>query len=53
MSLVHDMAECIVGDITPSCPVDKEEKHKRERVMRMYDEIPYFRTPEHLLYIIT
>ncbi|XP_022188562.1 5'-deoxynucleotidase HDDC2 isoform X3 [Nilaparvata lugens] len=30
LSLVHDMAECIVGDITPHCGVPVEEKHKRE-----------------------
>ncbi|KAK4301633.1 hypothetical protein Pmani_026237 [Petrolisthes manimaculis] len=30
MSLVHDMAECIVGDLTPHCGVSDEEKHKRE-----------------------
>ena len=26
------MAECIVGDITPSDGLDKQEKHKREKV---------------------
>ena len=31
LALVHDMAECIVGDITPFDGVSKEEKHKRER----------------------
>lgn len=30
MALVHDMAECIVGDIAPSDNVSKEEKHRRE-----------------------
>lgn len=30
LSLVHDMAECIVGDITPSDNVSKAEKHRRE-----------------------
>ncbi|XP_008560668.1 5'-deoxynucleotidase HDDC2 [Microplitis demolitor] len=30
MALVHDLAECIVGDITPYCGVSAEEKHKRE-----------------------
>lgn len=30
MALVHDMAECIVGDITPACGVSKEEKFTRE-----------------------
>lgn len=30
MALVHDLAECIVGDIAPSDGVSKHEKHKRE-----------------------
>ncbi|XP_077601170.1 5'-deoxynucleotidase HDDC2 isoform X2 [Stigmatopora nigra] len=30
LALVHDMAECIVGDLTPSDNVSKEEKHRRE-----------------------
>ena len=30
ISLVHDMAESIVGDITPSDPVTPEEKHRLE-----------------------
>lgn len=30
MALVHDLAESIVGDITPHCPVSKEEKHAME-----------------------
>lgn len=30
ISLVHDMAESTVGDITPHCGVSVEEKHKRE-----------------------
>ena len=32
MALVHDLAESIVGDLTPSCGVSKEEKRKREEV---------------------
>ena len=32
LALVHDMAECIVGDITPYCGVSKEEKHTKEKV---------------------
>lgn len=32
ISLVHDLAECIVGDITPYCGVSKQEKHQRELV---------------------
>lgn len=30
MALVHDMAEAIVGDITPACGVSEDEKHRRE-----------------------
>ncbi|CAH8660940.1 unnamed protein product [Schistosoma rodhaini] len=30
MAIVHDLAECIVGDITPHCGVSKEEKLSRE-----------------------
>lgn len=29
-ALVHDLAECIVGDLTPRCGVSPEEKHRRE-----------------------
>lgn len=32
LALVHDMAECIVGDIAPSDNVSKAEKHRREEV---------------------
>ena len=31
LALVHDMAESLVGDITPMDNVDKDEKHRRER----------------------
>ena len=31
MSLVHDMAESIVGDITPHCGVSNNDKHQREK----------------------
>ncbi|XP_076682664.1 5'-deoxynucleotidase HDDC2 isoform X1 [Andrena cerasifolii] len=30
MALIHDLAECIVGDITPHCGVPVDVKHKRE-----------------------
>ena len=30
VSSVHDIAECIVGDITPHDNVTPEDKHKRE-----------------------
>lgn len=29
-ALIHDLAECIVGDLTPHCGVSPEEKHRRE-----------------------
>ncbi|XP_023415228.1 5'-deoxynucleotidase HDDC2 isoform X1 [Loxodonta africana] len=31
LALVHDVAECIVGDIAPADNVPKEEKHRREK----------------------
>ena len=31
MALVHDLAECIVGDITPFDGISKEEKSQREK----------------------
>ncbi|CAI5460768.1 unnamed protein product [Closterium sp. Yama58-4] len=31
MAIVHDVAEATAGDITPSCGVGKEEKHRMER----------------------
>ncbi|XP_011647531.1 HD domain-containing protein 2 [Pogonomyrmex barbatus] len=30
MTLIHDLAECIVGDITPHCGISPDEKHRRE-----------------------
>ncbi|TGZ69715.1 hypothetical protein CRM22_003584 [Opisthorchis felineus] len=30
MTIVHDLAESVVGDITPHCNVSKEEKARRE-----------------------
>jgi len=30
MSLIHDIAECIVGDITPFDGIAEDEKHQRE-----------------------
>ncbi|KAM4771482.1 5'-deoxynucleotidase HDDC2 isoform 2-T2 [Rhinophrynus dorsalis] len=30
LALVHDMAECIVGDIAPADNISKEEKHRKE-----------------------
>eukprot|EP01025_Chloroclados_australasicus_P000939 TRINITY_DN103125_c0_g1_i1.p2 TRINITY_DN103125_c0_g1~~TRINITY_DN103125_c0_g1_i1.p2 ORF type:complete len:195 (+),score=24.00 TRINITY_DN103125_c0_g1_i1:202-786(+) len=31
IAIVHDMAESIVGDFTPHCPISKEEKHRLEK----------------------
>lgn len=31
LSLVHDMGESIIGDITPYCGVPRDEKLRRER----------------------
>ncbi|KAJ9133024.1 hypothetical protein NKR19_g9193 [Coniochaeta hoffmannii] len=32
MAVLHDVAEAIVGDITPSDGISKEEKHQREKL---------------------
>ena len=41
IALVHDMAEALVGDITPVNPIGKDEKHRREEATMRYicDEI--------------
>ena len=36
MALIHDMAESLVGDITPVDGVDKTEKHRREAASMKY-----------------
>lgn len=36
MALVHDMAEALVGDITPSCGVSEDEKNRRETEAMQY-----------------
>lgn len=36
MALIHDMAESLVGDITPVDPMPKEEKHRRELATMEY-----------------
>ena len=36
MALVHDMAEALVGDITPSCGISEEEKNRRETEAMQY-----------------
>lgn len=36
IALVHDMAEALVGDITPLDPIGKHEKHRREEEAMNY-----------------
>ena len=36
MGLVHDLAESIVGDITPTDNVTEEEKHEMEEVFNQF-----------------
>ncbi|WEW55120.1 hypothetical protein PRK78_000548 [Emydomyces testavorans] len=36
MALVHDMGEAIIGDITPSDGISKEDKYNRERLAIRY-----------------
>lgn len=36
MALVHDLAESLVGDITPHDGVSKEEKYRLENVSNMF-----------------
>lgn len=36
MGLVHDLAESIVGDITPTDNVTEEEKHEMEEVLNRF-----------------
>ena len=33
LALVHDLAECLVGDLVPN-EVTKDEKYKREKVVK-------------------
>ena len=42
LALVHDLAECIVGDITPFCGVSPQEKEKRERVLNYYQFFSFY-----------
>ena len=60
MALVHDLAESLVGDITPYDGVSTEEKHRREReamehlaalagdprLLRLWEEYQAAATPE-------
>jgi len=36
MALVHDMAECIVGDLTPHDDISVAEKHEHEQVRQCW-----------------
>ena len=45
MALLHDLPECIVGDLTPVDNVSKEEKSQRELVFEAL-----FNYPSYLLY---
>ncbi|KAK9466168.1 HD domain-containing protein [Lipomyces arxii] len=36
IALVHDLAEALVGDLTPDDPVGPDEKHRRERETMAY-----------------
>ncbi|XP_067666417.1 5'-deoxynucleotidase HDDC2-like [Haliotis asinina] len=36
IALVHDLAECIVGDITPQDDISKEDKHQMEKTAIEY-----------------
>lgn len=42
MGLVHDMAESIVGDITPHDPVTNEEKARLEQVLSFTPSLSVF-----------
>ncbi|KAF6256705.1 hypothetical protein COO60DRAFT_1640499 [Scenedesmus sp. NREL 46B-D3] len=49
MALVHDVAEAIVGDITPHCNVSDDEKHKLEadaEVDQLWHEYEQQSSPE-------
>nr|XP_046915336.1 5'-deoxynucleotidase HDDC2-like [Dermatophagoides farinae] len=50
LSLVHDMAECIVGDITPMDGIDADEKHRNElEVMEKLASLLPSKQSKHLL----
>lgn len=42
MALAHDMAECIVGDLTPYDDVSKDEKFKQEEVSNDFSSSYHF-----------
>jgi len=39
MCLAHDLAESMVGDITPSDGISKEEKFAKEKVCKTIDSV--------------
>jgi putative hydrolase of HD superfamily len=63
LALVHDLAESIVGDLTPHDPIGPDEKHRREldamtklsqtlgqrRVLELWEEFETAQTPEAML----
>ncbi len=42
MSLIHDMAESITGDITPDCGISPKEKHgmEKEAFLELFGKLP-------------
>lgn len=44
LALIHDLAEAIVGDITPYCGIDRDEKRRREEeaIVEISNLIPKF-----------
>uniref|UniRef100_A0A2P2I2E4 5'-deoxynucleotidase HDDC2 n=1 Tax=Hirondellea gigas TaxID=1518452 RepID=A0A2P2I2E4_9CRUS len=50
MCLVHDMAESIVGDITPHCGVTQQDKHEQElTAMTRLAELPAHSSGQEML----
>lgn len=41
LALVHDLAESIVGDITPRCGISREQKHQLEAVLCGTMQFPF------------
>lgn len=48
MCLVHDLAESVVGDITPHDGVSKEEKRQLEEVSLTFTALNCFLTASHI-----
>ena len=49
MGLIHDLAESIVGDITPVDNVTEEDKYQRERVYNLHSFLFTIRMPLSIL----